>query len=139
MKSLLSIVSLIGLACATATIPIATTPVDLAAIEDRWSLHVVTLDPDGDERVTRIWIAVIDGKPAIRTNESLWWKNLEREPTIRIRSADVDYSFRTQSVTERSERARIDEAFLAKYGRWERLMFPQARGETHDQYALLVQ
>ena len=33
---------------------------------------------------------------------------------------------------------RIDEAFLEKYGGWERMMFSQERGETHTNYARLI-
>jgi hypothetical protein len=40
-------------------------------------------------------------------------------------------------VTEPSEKIRIDEAFLEKYGGWERMLFPQDRGETHTNYARL--
>ena len=139
MKYILPLVCLFGLGCATTSIPTSTTPADLSEIGDRWSLHVVTLDPDGDERVTRVWIALVDGQPAIRTNDSRWWQNLEREPTIRVRSAGVDHPFRTESVTELADRTRIDDAFLSKYGAWEKMLFPQERGHTHDNFALLVE
>jgi len=100
-------------------------------------MHVVTTDPDGEERVTRIWIALEGGDATIRTNESRWWSNLERDPTIRIRLSGIDYPFQAVPVTDVEGRVGVDEAFLEKYGGWERLLFPQDRGETHDNYARL--
>jgi hypothetical protein len=137
MRNALYLVLLIAVGCANTTAPLATDPIDWPMLDDHWSLHVVTIDPDGDERVTRVWLAVVDGQGAIRTNESRWWRNLERDPRIRIRLSGTDYALRSESVTDLEARARIDEAFLAKYGRWERMMFSQERGKTHVHYATL--
>jgi hypothetical protein len=137
MKNLVLVVCLMSLSCANSPVPVAENSVDWEAIEDRWSLHVVTVDPEGDERVTRIWIAVVEGGAAIRTGDSRWWRNLERDPRIRIRLSGTDHPFRVEFVTEAEGKIRIDEAFLEKYGWWERMMFPGARGETHDNYARL--
>ncbi len=124
-----------GLACASA--PVSREPIDWSAADERWSLHIVTVDPDGDERVTRIWLASVDGAGAIRTGDSRWWANLRRDPACRIRVLDVDYPVRAEFVTEHEVKARIDDAFVAKYGWFERLLFPQERGETHENYARL--
>jgi hypothetical protein len=137
MKSLLTILFLFTLACASLPVPVATRPIDSNVLREDWSIHVVTIDPDGAERVTRVWIALEDGDPTIRTNESRWWSNLERDPAIRIRVNDTDYLFESESVLEFANRARIDEAFQAKYGGWERVLFPQDRGRTHVNYARL--
>jgi len=138
MKNCAWIVCLFLLSCASGAVPVATGPVDPAQIDDRWSLHVVTTDPDGDERVTRIWIGVLDGDPILRTGDSRWWANLQRDPTIRIRLSGTDHVFLAEPVTEPSERIRIDEVFLEKYGVWERVLFPQDRGKTHTRYARLL-
>ena len=106
-------------------------------INDRWSLHVVTNDEDGAERVTRIWIAMLGGDPTIRTNESRWWANVERDPQLRIRLSGIDHLFRVTPIPKRETRALIDDVFLEKYGGWERLLFPQERGETHGNYGIL--
>lgn len=137
MKLLAWIAGLSMFSCVSGPIPIASDAVDPAEIDARWSLHVVTLDPDGDERVTRIWIAVLDGDPILRTGDSRWWANLQRDPTIRIRLSGSDSVFRAEPVTDPGEKRRIDTAFLEKYGLWERALFPQARGETHTHYARL--
>ena len=138
MKQFVLILCLVSVGCASTPIALSPNSVPPETIDDRWSLHVVTIDPDGGERVTRIWIAAENGEPAIRTNESRWWSNLERDPTIRIRLAGSDYPFRSESVIDLDGKARIDSAFLEKYGGWERMLFPQERGETHVHYARLL-
>ncbi|MCP4903600.1 MAG: DUF2255 family protein [bacterium] len=137
MKKLVWLACFLTLSCASGSIPVATGPVDPAVIDDHWSLHVVTEDADGDERVTRIWIGVLDGDPILRTGDSRWWANLQRDPTIRIRLSGTDHVFRAESVTDPNERIQIDEIFLEKYGAWERVLFPQDRGKTHTRYARL--
>lgn len=136
MKKFALLVCFLSLACAS--VPVSTESVDVAAIDDHWSLHVVTVDPGGKDRVTRIWIATLKGVPVLRTGESRWWENLERDPAIRIRLSGTDHSYRIESVTDFDERVRIDEIFLEKYGRWERMMFSQERGKTHTNYARLI-
>jgi hypothetical protein len=120
-----------------ASVRVAKESLDASAVDERWSLHVVTFDPDGSERVTRIWIALLDGDPVLRTGNSRWWANLTRDPSIRIRLAGNDYAYRAESSTDPAMMIRIDEAFLSKYGRWERMLFPQERGKTHTHYARL--
>lgn len=129
------IVCLMSLACASAQLPPTGDSVDWQAIDERWSFQVVTVDPDGDERVTRIWIVRVDGGAAIRTGESRWWHNLERDPRIRVRLSGTDHPLRVEFVTEQEDKIRIDEVFLEKYGGWERVLFPQERGKTHENYA----
>ena len=121
--------------CATGKTPVANQAVDVSALDSNWSLLVVTLDEDGDKRVTRIWIAIANGVPAIRTNERRWWKNLERDPAFHIRLDGVDYPVRAVEAVGEEDRIRIDEAFADKYGGWETLMFPQERGASHEHFA----
>jgi hypothetical protein len=137
MKHLAWIAFLFVFACASGSIPVAQQPIDWHAADDRWSLHIVTLDPDGDERVTRIWLALVDAEGTLRTGDSRWWENLKRDPTARIRLLEIDYPVQVEFVTEHEQKARIDDAFAEKYGWLERMMFPQDRGETHDNYARL--
>ena len=137
MKHLLAIVFVFSLACATGGAPTAQDPIDWQTADERWSLHIVTLDPDGGERVTRIWLATVDGGGVFRTGDSRWWHNLERDASSRIRLLGIDYPMRVEFVTEHEEKARIDDAFAEKYGWLERIMFRQERGETHENYARL--
>lgn len=129
------IVCLMSIECASAQGPSPGRFRGLAAIDDRWSIQVVTVDSDGYERVTRIWIAVVAGSAAIRTADSPWWANLQRDSRIRLSGKDLP--FRVEFVTEPEGKIRIDEVFLEKYGWWERIRFSQERGEMHNNYARL--
>ncbi len=109
-------------------------PGALQAAAERWSVHIVTRDPDGEDRVTRIWLAALDGVGVIRTGDSRWWRNLERDRNCRIRVSETDYSVRVEFVTEHEEKARIDDVFLEKYGWQDRVFIWGDRGETHENY-----
>jgi hypothetical protein len=135
MKLFVPISLIFCLACASA--PVSPDPVDWQAADEHWSVHIVTVDPDGGERTTRIWLAAVGNRGALRTGDSRWRHNLQRDPNCRIRFAGQDYPVRAEFATEHAEKVRIDEAFEAKYGWQERLMFSQDRGETHDHYAYL--
>ena len=121
-----------------ASVPTAEGPIDWSEANERWSILVVTIDPDGDDRVTRIWLALVDGEAVIRTNESRWWANLQRSPRLGVRHAGEEHVFGVDFVEERSEREEIDRAFAEKYGWMEALMFPQPPGETHTHYGRLT-
>ena len=138
MKRLAPVVILALLACAGGPVPLAPEPVDWQAAGDRWSVHIVTLDSDDDERVTRIWLVRVDGEGTLRTGDSRWWENLKRDPNARIRLLGIDYAVHAEFVSDHEQKARIDDAFIEKYGWLERMMFPQDRGETHENYARLL-
>jgi hypothetical protein len=137
MRCFASMLFAAALACASGTVPLVPGPIDWRAADDRWSLHIVTEDPDGDERATRIWLATVDGEGALRTGDSRWWQNLQRDPNCRIRLLGTDHPVRAEVVTEHEARARIDDAFVEKYGWLENILFRQERGETHENYARL--
>jgi hypothetical protein len=137
MRTSISILSLAIFACATPTT--SPEPIDWQAANERWSVHVVTVDPDGDERVTRIWLAMVGDETMLRTNDSRWWQNIVRNSKCSLRLDRTDYALYTDPVVAPEERVRIDEAFLEKYGWMERMLFPQDRGETHENYARLRQ
>ena len=126
-----------ALACASGPVPVTQEPIDWTAADDHWSLHIVTVDPTGDERVTRIWLAIVDGAGTLRTGDSRWWKNLERDANARIRLLEVEYPVHVEFVNEHEQKARIDDAFGEKYGWLERAMFRKERGETHENYGRL--
>ena len=77
---------------AGASIPASTTPLDWAEADENWSIHVVTVDPNGNDRVTRISMSGEGGNGALRTNDSRWWANLQREPKIRVRHGGADHT-----------------------------------------------
>ena len=57
---------------------------------------------------------------------------------MRVRHDGADYAFDVEFIDDPAGRVAIDDAFLEKYGGWERMMFPQPRGETHENYGLLT-
>ncbi len=124
-----------GLACVSGSAAAENDPIDLRAAAERWSVHIVTRDPDGDERVTRIWLAALDGVSVIRTGDSRWSRNLERDRSCRIRVSGTDTPARVEFVATHEENARIDDVFLEKYGWQERVFIWGDRGETHENYA----
>lgn len=120
-----------------ATPPLAQTAIDWNRA-DRWSVHVVTEDADGDLRVARIWIVVLDGVGVIRTEQSRWWKNLERGSLCWIRTGGFEYPVEVEVVTDLARRRRIDAAFATKYGWQERIVISEDRAATDDHYMRLT-
>ena len=104
---------------------------------ERWSVHVLTWDANGDRRKTRVWIAEVDGSPYLRTTESRWWRNIERGSRTQILSAGYTYPVSPEAIVEASLRARIDEAFATKYGWLGRLVIDNDRAKSDDPYLRL--
>jgi hypothetical protein len=100
-----------------AAAPATAADLDWAAVADVETVHVLTTDEDGDARVTKIWLVVIDGVGYIRTSRrTAWGRNVERDPDIALRIGDIDYPVRATFIVDEAERARIVAAFEAKYG-----------------------
>jgi hypothetical protein len=131
----LSIISISAAGCATPSLVAA--PIDWREA-DRWSVHVVTEDADGDLRVARIWIVVLDGVGVIRTKQSRWWKNIERGSFCRIRVDGRDYPVDVEEVTNLDLRRRVDEAFASKYGWQESMVISDDRAASDDHYLRLT-
>ncbi len=116
--------------------PIAQQPLDFAAL-DAWSVHVVTEDPDGDERVARIWIVALEGEGYIRTKSSRWFANLERGSWCRLRVDGREYPVQVEFITDPAVREQVDAAFHARYGWQERLVIGPGRAQSADPYMRL--
>ncbi len=121
-----------GIGCVTPRQHVATGPIDWETVGDRWTIHVVTLDEDGDERRTRLWIAVLDGAGVLRTSESRWSANLRRDPRLGLLVRGVEHRVLAEFVEDERLREQIEEAFRAKYGWQDRL----AGVLTRDRYFL---
>jgi len=117
--------ALLALSCAAAP-RAAPGPLDWGRVDARWSVHLVTREPDGGERVTRVRLATLRGVGFVRTGRSRWRSNLARDPRCRLRVGGVDHALRAFFVTEPAARAAIDAAFLAKYG-WQERLFDRVR------------
>jgi len=107
---------LLLIACATVAVTPATRAPDWAALADESTVVLVTRDADGDERVTTVWLVVVDGEGFIRTGATRWFANLERDPRLGFRAAGSEYPLAVEFVRDPEVGARVDAAFRAKYG-----------------------
>jgi hypothetical protein len=117
--------------------PIAEGPLGEADV-DRWSVHVLTWDADGDRRKTRVWIAAVAGTPYLRTAQTRWWQNIERGSKTRILSGDRVYRVSIERIEDSILRSEIDSAFTAKYGWLGKLVIDDERAKSADPYMRLI-
>ena len=91
------------------------------AIEwDRYSeegtVTVLTTDEDGSTRETKVWLVVVEGQGYIRTGNTRWGGNIERNPEIVLRIGETELPLRVEFATDESERDAVKTALRAKYG-----------------------
>jgi hypothetical protein len=98
------------------------------AAEPAWSelaaedvVHIVTRNEDGSPRDTKIWIVELDGKAYVRTGNTRWFRNTARNPEVSLRAGGQELALRTTPIEDDALRARIEDAFAAKYGFTDRL------------------
>jgi hypothetical protein len=89
--------------------------VDWNAAHEHDVIEILTTDPDGELRQTKVWVAALDGRGYVRTNDSRWFQNLVREPNAAIRFGDAEYPVRAEVVRDPALRARVDAVFAEKY------------------------
>ncbi len=136
-RTILSCLTALLCAVGCASSPIAEGPLSEADFE-RWSVHVLTWDVDGDRRKTRVWIAAVGGAPYLRTVQTRWWQNIECGSKTRILSGGQVYPVSIEEVTDRSLRAEIDAAFTAKYGWLGKWVIDDERAQSDDPYMRLM-
>jgi hypothetical protein len=85
-------------------------------------VRVITVDPDGDVRETKVWIVAQAGNAWLRTSDSRWLANLRRDPNLELRSGDEVYELRAEEVEDSELLTRVDAAMRAKYGWSDRLV-----------------
>jgi hypothetical protein len=83
--------------------------------------EIVTRDPDGDPRETKVWIVVVDASGFVRTHGTRWLANIERDPNVVLRIGGAAHPLRAEPVSDAALAARIHEAFRQKYGFQDRL------------------
>ncbi len=110
-------VVLLFLACASTPPPVVTegSP-NWDMLADLDTVQVVTADADGDLRVTTVWLAVLEEQGFIRTSDTYWFANLERDPALKLRAGGAEYALKRELVADAALGSRIDAAFRAKYG-----------------------
>jgi hypothetical protein len=97
-------------------LPAAAAAPDWNAVKDVGNVEIITTDEDGDARETTIWLAVVDGQGYIRTGNSTWKGNIERNPDVTLRIDEAEYALRAEFVTDAELKARVAQALREKYG-----------------------
>jgi len=97
---------------------------DWDSVADVQIIEVVTVDEDGDERVTKVWFVLVEGTPYLRTNGSRWLDNLRRDPRLGLRIEDREYEAMAEEIPGDTIVEVIDEASASKYGWQESLIHP---------------
>jgi hypothetical protein len=96
----------LGLALALAALSSLAATAEAAAQELDWEkyahvgvIEIITVDPDGDVRETKVWFVTIDGAAYLRTSGSRWLANIERDPKVVIRIEDRELPQLAHAVT----------------------------------------
>jgi hypothetical protein len=109
-------VAVLVVSCGRTTSP-AQEPLDWATVADRQMVLVTTTDPDGEPRTTRLWIVVVDGAGYLRSADTRWSRDVQREPNFLLIVDDLSYPVSATRVPYGTdEHARVMEAFAEKYG-----------------------
>jgi hypothetical protein len=121
----------VGLALIAALVaaPALAAEIDWRAVTAPDVVRIVTIDPDGDVRETKVWIAFADGSGWLRTSNSRWLENLRRDPNAKLISGDQELELRADEIEDPAARERVDAAMRAKYGWSDRMLgFLRMRG-----------
>jgi hypothetical protein len=85
-------------------------------------IEILTVDEDGENRETKIWIVVLDQAGWIRTNDTRWLANIRRDPDVAIRAGDVVLPVRAEISEDREDYDRVEAGFKEKYGFVQKVM-----------------
>lgn len=121
----------VGVACASPVPPAADTALDWTAVADQRVPVIATRDPDGSERVTKLWLVVVDGQGLIRTSNTRWFRNIERDPNVVLRVGGHSHPLRAELVADESLEESAHAAFREKYGWQDRLIHPFGEPDGH--------
>jgi hypothetical protein len=108
--------SILLLALLMAALAAAAAAPDWNALKDVETIEIVTTDEDGSSRDTTIWLAVVDGQGYIRTGNSTWKGNIERNPDVTLRVEDTEYPVRAEFVSDADLKTRVEQTLRDKYG-----------------------
>jgi hypothetical protein len=114
MQPSTSIASLV-LALALASVSHAAAP-EWSELADLETVEVISSDEDGGQRLTTVWIVVLDHQAYVRTGGTRWGDNVEREGKLRLRVPRGEYALRAEKVLSAAEVESVEAAFAEKYG-----------------------
>lgn len=95
---------------------------DPALVEDVDVVEIITHDEDGDVRDTKVWIVSVEGEAFLRTNDSRWLENLQRDASAGLRVEDTVYPVTTEVLPDPAWIEKVDVATAEKYGWQERMI-----------------
>ena len=98
--------------------------VDWNRYAEEGTIEVITTNEDGSSRETKVWLAVVEGQGYIRTGNTGWGGNVERDPDVTLRIGETELPLRVEFVTDETQREAVKAAFREKYGFSDRLMNP---------------
>ena len=110
MRPALAVALLLG--CAGAA---QAADLDWSAASANDVIELLTTDPAGQPRETKVWIAELDGRGYVRTNDSHWYRNFVRDPNGGIRYGGAEYPIQAEVVKDAALRERVDAVFAKKY------------------------
>ncbi len=91
-------------------------------VDDFAVIEIVTEDLDGDRRETKVWVGEFEGRVYVRTNDSRWFINIQREPKFVLRAGGRVVPVIGEVVLDDELRRQVDDTFREKYGWQVRMM-----------------
>ena len=112
---LMTLAVYLGVACAGTAPPVSDSAIDWIAVADERVPTIVTLDPNGEERVTKLWLVVLDGQGLIRTSDTRWFGNIQRNPNVLFWVGGHAHPLRAELVADDSLVERAHELAQIRY------------------------
>lgn len=85
--------------------------------KDEQEILAILHAEDGKPREVKIWLVVLDDRGFVRTRNTSWRADLERDPLAALRIQDKEIPIRAIPVKDPELYNRVNEAYTAKYGR----------------------
>ena len=111
--------------------PAAAASLDWSTVAATDTVEVMTKNVDGTLKDTTVWLVVVDGQGYIRTGNTRWWTNIERDHDVVLRIEGKEYPLRVEVVEDSGLRQQVVDAFRAKYGWIDRAMDPFRSSPPH--------
>jgi hypothetical protein len=87
-----------------------------ADVKDEQEIFAIVHDEDGKPREVKIWIVVLEDNAYIRTRNTSWRADLERDSNLRLKIAGKEIAVRPVPVKDPETYERVNEAYTEKYG-----------------------
>ena len=85
-------------------------------VKDEQEIFAILHDENGEAREVKIWLVVLDDHGFIRTRNTSWRADLERDPKAALKIKDQTIPIRPVPVKDPELYKRVNEAYTEKYG-----------------------